>query len=69
MIQIDFKMFIPFVVGTQYLVADVSTLAPAWFILATNKQIRQEIIKLFTFNPDAFAFTTVLPPHLPDSSV
>uniref|UniRef100_A0AC34GGJ3 Uncharacterized protein n=1 Tax=Panagrolaimus sp. ES5 TaxID=591445 RepID=A0AC34GGJ3_9BILA len=37
------------IISTQWILADVGTVAPAWFILATNKQLRQEVINLFDF--------------------
>ena len=65
MLIIDRTMFLDFVVGTQYVVADVSTLAPAWFIVATNKQLRKEIIDLFTFKSGVIAVSSMIPVHVP----
>ena len=46
MLTIDRATFVEWVTSTQFILVDVSTLAPAWFIVITNKQLRHEIFGL-----------------------
>uniref|UniRef100_A0A914PPI0 Uncharacterized protein n=1 Tax=Panagrolaimus davidi TaxID=227884 RepID=A0A914PPI0_9BILA len=49
LLTFGYDIFLEAVASTQWILADVGTIAPVWFILATNKQLRQEIANLFDF--------------------
>ena len=46
LVYIDLPGIVKFTVLYQFIIVDIITLAPAWFILATNKQLRQAIVNM-----------------------
>uniref|UniRef100_A0AC35G9F7 Uncharacterized protein n=1 Tax=Panagrolaimus sp. PS1159 TaxID=55785 RepID=A0AC35G9F7_9BILA len=50
LLEIDAKTFAMIILENQYLIADLTALAPIWFILITDKFLINEVGKIFKYS-------------------